>query len=156
MHTHTGLTHTCMQTWDNVLLSQHWHTKSHKLKLVASHLGRQALTETAVCSSRIFIPAVTAESHRNQSFLPMSVPQSCPAPWDAVVCSPPGSSVHGILQARTLQWVAMPPPAALPDPGVEPRSPALQADSLPSEPPSHSTLREIQNVILYDPCVSSL
>ena len=46
-------------------------------------------------------------------------------------CSPPGSSVHGILQARILEWVAMPSPGDLPDPGIKPRSPALQADSLP-------------------------
>ena len=35
------------------------------------------------------------------------VAQSCPL-CDPVDCSPPGSSVHGILQARTLEWVAMP------------------------------------------------
>ena len=34
-------------------------------------------------------------------------------------CSPPGSSVHGILQARILEWVAMPLPGDLPDPGIE-------------------------------------
>ena len=34
--------------------------------------------------------------------------QSCPTPCDAMHCSPPGSSVHGILQARILEWVAMP------------------------------------------------
>ena len=37
-------------------------------------------------------------------------------------CSPPGSSVHGILQARILEWVAMPPSRDLPDPGIEPES----------------------------------
>ena len=100
-----------------------------------------------------------------------------------VDCSPPGSSVHGILQARILEWVAisfsnawkwkgkvkslshvrlfatpwtvachappsmgfsrqeywsglpLPSPGDLPDPGIEPRSPALQADALTSEPP---------------------
>ena len=34
--------------------------------------------------------------------------QSCPTLYDPVDCSPPGSSVHGILQARILEWVAMP------------------------------------------------
>jgi len=34
--------------------------------------------------------------------------QSCPTLCDTMDCSPPGSSVHGILQARILQWVAMP------------------------------------------------
>ena len=32
----------------------------------------------------------------------------------------PGSSVHGILQARVLEWVACPLPGDLPDPGIEP------------------------------------
>jgi len=41
----------------------------------------------------------------------------------------------GILQARILEWVAMPSSRDLPDPGIEPRSPALQADSLPAELP---------------------
>ena len=50
---------------------------------------------------------------------------------DLMDCSPPGSSVHGILQARILEWVAFPSPEDLPHPGIEPRSPALQADSLP-------------------------
>ena len=46
-----------------------------------------------------------------------------------------GSSVHGILQARILEWVAVPLlQGSLPDPGIKPGSPALQADSLPSEP----------------------
>ena len=41
----------------------------------------------------------------------------------------------GILQARILECFAMPPPGDLPNPGIKSRSPALQADSLPSEPP---------------------
>ena len=38
----------------------------------------------------------------------MIVTQSCPTLWDPVHCSPPGSSVHRILQARILQWIAIP------------------------------------------------
>ena len=37
----------------------------------------------------------------------------------------PGSSVHGIFQARVLEWVAFTFPRELPDPGIEPRSPTL-------------------------------
>ena len=36
------------------------------------------------------------------------VPQLCPILCDPMDCSPPGSSVHGILQARILEWVAIP------------------------------------------------
>ena len=37
----------------------------------------------------------------------------------------PGSSVHGILQARILEWAAMPSSRGLPDPGIKPESSAL-------------------------------
>ena len=62
--------------------------------------------------------------------------QSCLTLCHPMDCNLPGSSVHGILQARILEWVAYPPPTDLPDPGIEPLSPvsALQANSLPTEP----------------------
>jgi len=48
-----------------------------------------------------------------------------------VDCSPSGSSVHGSLQARILEWVAIPFPRG----SSQPRSPAFQTDSLPPEGP---------------------
>jgi len=42
---------------------------------------------------------------------------------------------RGILQARILEWIANPFSRGSSNPGIEPRSPALQADSLPTEPP---------------------
>ena len=65
----------------------------------------------------------------------MLVSQLCLTRCEPTDCNSPGSSVFGILQARILEWVAIPFSAGFPKPGVEPRSPALQADSLPSEPP---------------------
>ena len=58
----------------------------------------------------------------------------------------------GILQARILEWLAMPPPGGLPNPGIEPSSPALQADSLLTEQqgspyPQHA-VSESLNVVL--------
>ena len=50
-------------------------------------------------------------------------------------CSPPGFSVHGISRQEYWRGLPFPSPGDLPDPGIYPRSPALQADSLPSEPP---------------------
>ena len=51
-------------------------------------------------------------------------------------CSLPSSSVHGILQARILEWIAIPfSPGTLPNPMNKPRSPTLKVYSLPSEPP---------------------
>ena len=60
--------------------------------------------------------------------------------------SMPGSFVHEIFQARTRKWVAIPfsgegvGRGGLPNPETELRSPALQVDSLPSEPPEKPTL----------------
>ena len=65
------------------------------------------------------------------------VAQSCPTLCDPVDCNPLDSSVHGILQAGILEWLAGPFSGDLPYSGTEPRSPYhpyLQADSLPSEP----------------------
>ena len=61
--------------------------------------------------------------------------QSCPTLWDRMDCNPSGSSVHGILQARILSGFSFLSPGDFLDPDFEPRPPALQADSLPSEPP---------------------
>ena len=65
--------------------------------------------------------------------------QLCPTLRNPMDCSPPGPTVCGIFQAR-IDWSGLPfpLPGDLPDPGIEPMSlisPALQADSLPSEPP---------------------
>ena len=65
---------------------------------------------------------------------------------DPMNCSLPGSSVHGILQARILELVVMPFPGDVPNPGIEPRSPALQVDSLPSEPPGKPKSADRQDV----------
>ena len=62
------------------------------------------------------------------------VAESCLTLCDPVHHRPPGSSVLGLLQARILKRVPFPSPGDLPNPGIKPRSPALQADSLPSQP----------------------
>ena len=65
----------------------------------------------------------------------MKVAQSRPNLCDPMDSSPPGSSVHEILQARMLEWVTIPFSVDLPSPGIDPMSLALQEDSLPSEAP---------------------
>ena len=56
------------------------------------------------------------------------VAQLCPTLCDPMDCSPPGSFIHGILQARILEWVAMPSSRGdLPDPEIKPGSPGMQA-----------------------------
>ena len=65
----------------------------------------------------------------------MKVAQSYPTLWDPMDCSPPGSSVHGILQARILEWVTIPFSSGSSQSRDQTRSPASQADSSLSEPP---------------------
>ena len=55
-----------------------------------------------------FTSLCNRNSHNNVKQLCCCVvAQSCPALWDPMDCSPPGSSVHGILQARILEWVVI-------------------------------------------------
>ena len=64
----------------------------------------------------------------------MKVSQFCPT-----VCDPMDYLVHGILQARILKWVAFPFCRGLTNPGIKPRSPASEADSLLAEPSGKPT-----------------
>ena len=68
----------------------------------------------------------------------MLVAKSCLTLYNPMDCSPPESSVHEILQARVLEWVAMPFSRWFSQPRDQTRSPALQADCLLSEPPGES------------------
>ena len=69
-----------------------------------------------------------ATEQQRQETWRVKVGQSYPT-----LCDPMGYSVHGILQARILEWVAFPFSRGSSQ-GVEPRSPTLQADSFPAEP----------------------
>ena len=73
---------------------------------------------------------------------------SCLTLCDPTDCSPPGSSARGILQARILEWIAMPSPEDLPDPGIKRESPALQAVALPL--PAEA-LPQIKALPLFEP-----
>ena len=66
------------------------------------------------------------------------VVQLCLILCDPMELSPPGSSVHGYSPTRSQDYWSgfpCPPPGDLPNPGIKLRSPSLQEDSLPSEPP---------------------
>ena len=61
--------------------------------------------------------------------------QSCLNLCSPMNCSPPGSSFMGFSRQEYWSGLSCPPPGHLPNPGIQPGSPTLQADSLPSEPP---------------------
>ena len=74
--------------------------------------------------------------------------QSCPTLCNPMVCSVPGSSVHGIFQAKILKWVSSPFPGNFPNPGIEPRSLKLQVDSLAAEPNPDTILKSRDTTLL--------
>ena len=83
-----------------------------------------------------FITAATGNEYNGmKKWKKVLVAQLCPTVCDSMDFSPPGSSVHGILQQKYWSGLPFPSPGDLPKPGIEPGSLALQVDSLPSEPP---------------------
>ena len=74
------------------------------------------------------IPKVGFKEVKSESFSVLS------DSLQSMDCNPPGSSVCGILQARVLEWVAIPFSRGSSQPRDRSGSPALQADSLQSEP----------------------
>ena len=56
-----------------------------------------------------------------------------------VDCRPPGSSVHGVFRPEYYSGLPFPSLRDLPKPGIEPGSPAMRAEALPSEPPGNLT-----------------
>ena len=76
------------------------------------------------------------KSAMNLTLVPVS--QSCLTLQDPIDCSQPGSSAHGIAQARILEWgVPFPSPGDLLGPGIKPSCVSLhwQVDSLRLKPP---------------------
>ena len=83
--------------------------------------------------------------------------QLCLTLCDSMDYNPPGSSVHEIFQARILE-LPFPPPGYVPDPGIEPTSsvsPALQTDSLPTEPLGNLSI-EYFTICLASTCSKEL
>ena len=68
------------------------------------------------------------------TLLLLLVTQSCPTPCGPMYCGLPGSSVHGISQARVLVWIAIPFSSDLPNPGVK-LSPAWAGRFFTTKPP---------------------
>ena len=106
-------------------------------KLCINEEDRTNLTQGAImkASSIDFIATVFS-----------SVAQSCLILCNPMDCNPPGSSAHGD-SPRQEYWsgILFPLPGDLPNPGIEPRSPASQADSLPSELPGKPPNEDIIN-----------
>ena len=77
------------------------------------------------------------------------VAQLCPTLCDPMDYSPQAPLSMGFFRQEYWSGLPCPPPRDLPEPGIEPRSPALQADSLQSEPPGNPSLSIIVLKMTY-------
>ena len=102
------------------------HAPTHDQVLVPQ-ASKNVLTRTRI----IFRFLTTIPFYDSES----EVAQSCPTVCVPMDCSPPDFSIHGICRQEYWSGLPFPFPGDLPDPGIKPRSPALQADALSSEPP---------------------
>ena len=91
---------------------------SHRVGNDGSDLAAAAAAAPPLLSLEcvLCLPSLLPACMRVQLF------QSCPKLCNPMHCSPPGSSVHGIFQAKILKWVAMPSPGHLVYPGNKPLS----------------------------------
>ena len=83
----------------------------------------------------ISVPVLLFSSETPNINILSEVAQSCPTLCDPTDYNLPGSSLHGISRQEYWSGLPFPSPGDLPDPGIEPRSPAFQADALTFEPP---------------------
>ena len=95
----------CSRLWPEKIQVSIWNIQQQTRTLVASPPVQGLLassTRETKMAGRIHTWLVTPPESE-KAF----IAQSCPNPCDAVDCSPPDSSVHGILQARIQEWVAI-------------------------------------------------
>ena len=118
------------RTWQPMPVFLPW--KSHRLP--TSH-GNARVRQYLTTKEH---PAYFQCSYNWEVKVKLLVAQSSPTLCNTMDCSPPDSSVHGFSQARILEWVAFPVSRGSSWPRIELRSPALQMDPLPSEPPGKS------------------
>ena len=95
-----------------------------------SSLINSAVLHFALCMNYLNIDTNCYIRMRVRLSVKVKVAQLC-----LTLCKPMDYIVHGTLQAGTLEWVAFPFSGGSSQPQVEPRSPTLQKDSLPAEPP---------------------
>ena len=147
-----------LQGADPQLVTSHQGSSSWDLGVLLLHVNSSILCLTF--DSRLSCQSIILASYKAHAklyikilislFIPhREVAQSCPTLCNPVDCSPPGSSVHGILMARILEWVAISFSRGSSQPGIKPRSPTLQADALTSEPPEKPFISH--NIIIIIP-----
>ena len=106
----------------------------------------QSFSKSQTCTGHLEDPVDRISENFIES---TGIVQSCLTLWDRMDCSLPGFSVQGSLQARILEWFAISFFRDLPDPGIKPGSPALQANSLSTELPGKLIESRAPTVFLH-------
>ena len=125
-------------------------------KLHPSPLYRASALSLCVCHRDVGIILFffSVNQSPNENLCADACAQSCPTLCDPMDCIPPGSSIHGIFQARILEGLSFPPLRDLPDIGIEPSSlvsPALASRVFTTAPPG-----KLINVLPECVCAKSL
>ena len=79
-------------------------------------INKNLLCSTGNSTQYSLLTYVEKESEKECAVLCLAT-QLCPTLFDTMICSPPGSSIHQIFQARILEWVAMPSSRGSSQPG---------------------------------------
>ena len=124
------VTQSCPTLCDPMGKAVHWILQGRRLEWVAFSFSRGSSqprdwTQVSHIAGGFFTSWATREAQGGGGLI-AKPSNSC----DLIDCSPPGSSVHGIFQARILECIAI----CCSRGSSRPRPPALQADSLPIEP----------------------
>ena len=99
--------------------------------LCAAWMGGEKTKDTCMCTAEsLYCAPETITTLLIDCCFCGLVAKLCPTLCDPMECSPPGFSVHGISQARILEWLPFLFPGNLPHPGIQPASPAWQGDSV--------------------------
>ena len=128
-------------SYDSTLNIMKINRRNYKLERSWSYsffsclLGVTILLTAIILGDRFKATLVVNMAILNKLWVMSKVAQSCPTLCDPMDSSLPVFSVHGIFQARILEWVAISFSRGSSQPRDRTRSPALQTDALPSEPP---------------------
>ena len=100
-----------LRYWWFLFLESTWLEPNWEVRMVPAEVhgsGKKNKKQKQSPWNRIYMLEGEVRTQTNPNMLSAKLLQSYPTLWDLMSGSPPGSSVHGILQARILEWIAMP------------------------------------------------